>query len=477
MLEKLESKKGDNNMVNIFISYSHDDDDLRNELDKHLMGLQREGTINTWDDHGIFAGEEFEDKINANLESADIILLLISSNFIASDYCYCKEMTRAMERHHAREAKVIPVILHPFDWEKTPFGTLKALPKDGKPVSTFPNKHEAFSEIAKAIRRVVEQPDPQVKVEDNALSAQQSTEQKKENANVSYKILNDDIEIKKIVSDNIHEILDNDIMRCVEQELRILIENKIDKAITRVSDELVNLPILDALMDLEKAVKKCFNILSIHSSTQEMLSLQWDASVNILGWLLLLVVSPEWRRNHKLIFEKDEEHKTMNFQLSVAEGLEAKEKKFYANIVVSSLVEQPVDLSGNKSDSINNACDLGIELGIDKNDSLEKIIDLIYRAVYKTNESYKESYLKALRARLRGYNHRNKHKYITVDIDDTQNSLKDPVLYQKLCNLLPELNFIYIKVNDTDCVLLIPENDVLQNIELFKENRPKIKGA
>ena len=464
-------------MVNIFISYSHLDEDLRNELNKHLMGLKREGTINTWDDHKIFAGEEFEDKIDEHLESADIILLLISADFIASDYCYCKEMTRAMERHHAHEAKVIPVILHPCDWKKTPFGKLKVLPNDGNEVSMFPNRHEAFSEIAKAIRRVVEQPDPKSKVEDDAHSAQQLREQEKENANVSYKILNDDDELKIIVSDNIHEILDNDIMRCVEQALRSRIENKRDKPITRVSDELVNLPILDALMDLEKAVKKCFNILSIHSSTQEMLSLQWDASVNILGWLLLLVVSPEWRRRHKLIFKKDEEHKTMNFQLSVAKKLSAKEKKLSANIVVSSLVEQPVDLSGNKSDSINNACDLGIELGIDKNDSLEKIIDLIYRAVCKTNESYKESDLADLKTRLEGCNHRNQHKYITVDIDDTQNALKDPVLYQKLCDLLPELNCIYIKVNDTDCVLLIPEKEVLHNIELFKEKRPKIKGA
>lgn len=139
-------------MVTIFFSYSHKDEDLRNELEIHLAALKRQGVISTWHDRRISAGDEFAGKISENLESADIILLLVSPYFIASDYCYEVEMNRALERHEAGEARVIPVILHPCDWHHTPFGKLLAVPSDGKPVSKFPNMHDAFLEVTQAIR-------------------------------------------------------------------------------------------------------------------------------------------------------------------------------------------------------------------------------------------------------------------------------------------------------------------------------------
>lgn len=139
-------------MLNVFFSYSHKDEDLRNELEIHLSALKRQGVISTWHDRRITAGEEFAGKISENLESADIILLLVSPYFIASDYCYEVEMKRALERHASGETKVIPVILHPCDWQSTSFGKLLAVPSDGKPVSKFPNMHDAFLEITKAIR-------------------------------------------------------------------------------------------------------------------------------------------------------------------------------------------------------------------------------------------------------------------------------------------------------------------------------------
>lgn len=143
-------------MVNIFFSYSHKDEELRNELEIHLAALKRQGVITTWHDRRIVAGEEFAGKISESLESANIILLLVSPYFIASDYCYEVEMKRALERHESGEAKVIPVILHPCDWHGTPFGKLLASPTDGKPVSKFPNLHDAFLDITLAIRGVAE---------------------------------------------------------------------------------------------------------------------------------------------------------------------------------------------------------------------------------------------------------------------------------------------------------------------------------
>lgn len=140
-------------MVNVFFSYSHKDEDLRNELEIHLSMLKRQGVISTWHDRRIGAGKEVDHEISRYLETADIILLLVSPYFLNSDYCYDIEMHRAMERHEKGEARVIPIILHPCDWHHAPFGKLMAMPTDGKPVSKFPNLHDAFLEVTRAIRQ------------------------------------------------------------------------------------------------------------------------------------------------------------------------------------------------------------------------------------------------------------------------------------------------------------------------------------
>lgn len=142
--------------IEIFYSYSHKDEALREELDMHLSLLKRQKLITGWFDRKIEAGQEFEPEILQRLNSASVILLLVSPAFIASDYCYEKEMGRAMERYEKEGARVIPIILRPCDWHKTPFGKLNALPKDGKPVISWPNRDEAFLDVAKGIRRVVE---------------------------------------------------------------------------------------------------------------------------------------------------------------------------------------------------------------------------------------------------------------------------------------------------------------------------------
>lgn len=143
-------------MAKLFLSYSHKDSEFRAELDIHLTALKRQGVIDVWHDRKISAGKDFEKEINRNLEEADIILLLVSPYFIASEYCYEIELKRAMEKHERGDARVIPVILEPCDWQKLNFGKLVATPTDGKPISKFPNKHDGFLEVTKAIRNAVE---------------------------------------------------------------------------------------------------------------------------------------------------------------------------------------------------------------------------------------------------------------------------------------------------------------------------------
>jgi len=141
--------------VQVFVSYSHQDEGLHSELAKHLTPLEREGLIQRWHDRQVTAGAEFGDEIDASLNRADIILLLVSPDFIASEYCWGKEMKRAMERHEAGEARVIPVILRPVDWHKMPFGKLLALPKDGKAVTSWSDLDTALLDVAKGVRVAV----------------------------------------------------------------------------------------------------------------------------------------------------------------------------------------------------------------------------------------------------------------------------------------------------------------------------------
>ena len=141
----------------VFFVYSHKDEDLRDQLEVQLSMLRREGLIESWHDRRITAGSHLDQTIDAKLEKAHIILLLVSPDFLTSEYCYDIEMNRALERHESGEARVIPVILRPCDWIHPPLENLLAVPLDGKPVTTWQNTDEAFLDIAKSIRRVIEE--------------------------------------------------------------------------------------------------------------------------------------------------------------------------------------------------------------------------------------------------------------------------------------------------------------------------------
>jgi len=139
-------------MISIFISYSHVDEELRRQLDTHLMSLKRQGIVDVWHDRRIGAGEDFPNAIDAALNKANIILLLVSPDFIASTYCYEVEMTAALERHTKGEATVIPVILRTCEWQGLRFGHLRASPTDGKPIKQFTDLDSAFLEVIRDVK-------------------------------------------------------------------------------------------------------------------------------------------------------------------------------------------------------------------------------------------------------------------------------------------------------------------------------------
>src|SRR6516162_4763084 len=110
--------------IEVFFSYAHRDEDLRDELAKHLRLLERQGIIGGWHDRRMLPGCEWAGEIDTRVQTAHIILLLVSADFLASDYCYDIEVKQAMARHGAGATRVIPIILRPVDWHSAPFGKI-----------------------------------------------------------------------------------------------------------------------------------------------------------------------------------------------------------------------------------------------------------------------------------------------------------------------------------------------------------------
>ncbi|SRR6266567_2164118 len=144
-------KKG----LTLYYCYASEDKMLRDELDKHLMALKIQGRITTWHQGEVQAGSEWKREISVRLKQSDVILLLVSPDFLASEEIYRGEMAQALIRHEQHQALVIPILLRPADREGTPLNRLQALPANGKPVTQWNNRDEVFFEIAQGIRNAI----------------------------------------------------------------------------------------------------------------------------------------------------------------------------------------------------------------------------------------------------------------------------------------------------------------------------------
>ena len=140
----------------VFISYSHKDEAAKDRLLVHLKLLERQGKIAPWNDRLIRPGEDWNAEIKQALHDSDLIVFLLSPDAIASDYIWDKEIETAMERHENKTARIIPIVLQACEWKHTPLKGLQGLPRDGKPVNSFPNPEDAWAKIAAEIRAVVD---------------------------------------------------------------------------------------------------------------------------------------------------------------------------------------------------------------------------------------------------------------------------------------------------------------------------------
>ena len=143
--------------LKLFYCYARRDKSFRDQLDMHLSGLKQQQMIVSWSDRKISSSVEWQKEIDTNLNNADLILLLVSPDFLASEYCYSIEMQLALKRHKAGDARVIPIIIRPVHWQYEPLSKLQVLPTNAKPASRWLNRDEAWFDVTAGIRVVVKE--------------------------------------------------------------------------------------------------------------------------------------------------------------------------------------------------------------------------------------------------------------------------------------------------------------------------------
>lgn len=141
--------------IKIFVSYAHADEDLRKRLDIHLALVHRHPAVTIWNDRGINPGEEWDQEIRNELDDADIIVLLVSPHFLASEYIYQVELKEALDKHTRREAVVVPVLVRRCHWEMTDLSRLQALPRNAEPVTQWDDEDEAWYNVVQGLQKVI----------------------------------------------------------------------------------------------------------------------------------------------------------------------------------------------------------------------------------------------------------------------------------------------------------------------------------
>ncbi len=143
--------------VKVFISYAHKDEQYKNALVEHMSGLIRANIIEEWNDRKVVPGKDWEREISSNLEESEIILFLISSAFMNSDYCMGVEVETALKRHKERRARLVPIVIRPVIWSESELSKIQGLPKDARAISTWDNDDEAWVDVVRGLKKHIEE--------------------------------------------------------------------------------------------------------------------------------------------------------------------------------------------------------------------------------------------------------------------------------------------------------------------------------
>ena len=139
----------------VFISYSHADEKYREQLEKHLSTLKRNKIISVWHDRKILPGINWTEEIDENLPDSEIVLFLISSDFIASEYCYAIEMKTAIEQYKRNKSLIVPIIIRSCDWKDIEIGQYQVVPTNGKPIILWKDKDEAWLDVVQQLKNLI----------------------------------------------------------------------------------------------------------------------------------------------------------------------------------------------------------------------------------------------------------------------------------------------------------------------------------
>lgn len=276
--------------IKVFISYSHQDEDLRRELEKHLKVLQRNNQISIWHDRKIGAGGEFDNAIDENLKSSQLILLLISIDFIDSNYCYEIEMKQALKQHSEKQSVVVPIILRECNWHKMPFGKILGLPTDGKAVfgKTWHSIDEAFTNVEKGLEETLD------KINNEIVLKEFNNPPVLETEKVDSKTLSEAIELFNIESQKLgYSSTKEDFKKFekLKKEIYLQLFDDVEKKIQNTPSLKQKQPdeLFDTICSLE--ILDSLTIQKIQNIRQEKTHYQWYERVVVISAITLSLLS------------------------------------------------------------------------------------------------------------------------------------------------------------------------------------------
>ncbi|MBL6988114.1 MAG: TIR domain-containing protein [Methylobacter sp.] len=477
--------------VKLFISYSHEDEDLRAELEKHLKPLQRKKVIDTWHDRKIGVGTEWQQAIDEKLETADIVLLLVSPDFLNSDYCNDMEIQCAMRKHEEKTTVVIPILLRHCDTDGAAFMKIQGLPKNLLPVKKWNDQDEAFTDIAKGIRivaRLIQQQKASDCVDNSSSAALinlSSDSAKQADIPIATRPLTElklDAEFKKFLHEKISSELRRPEAKWLNEQLSMYFKYGVatPDLITLITESLLNCPVDAAICNyLSQATTDC--ILATgnrRSDVGDKVDLVRQVAEQILGWLILASIDDNAIQK---VWQRCSQNNALFFKLGVDTfaGVE---------IVLSRGFNRKTDFPNEDNADPTGRYFISHQkswVKYDEGETVRKILIEIWNKVFplpkdqkESDGAVKEKEIKRLNSAIKSRRADPKspeHYYIAFDVSEI-NSEFDENIYHQLLKSLKDMTVVQFGITESDSLFLIAEEDVTTAIDEFYRAINGLKG-
>ena len=458
--------------ISLFYSYAHKDEHLRKQLEIHLSNLKHQGKIQAWHDREIMPGSSWADEIDENLEKADIILLLISPDFMASDYCYGKEMKRALERHYQGVAKAVPVLLRPTDFEDSRLAKLQGLPTPFDPISEWQSQDAGFLTVVKGLRKLI-----------NAIQARQNHSEQENQAEPEESGFKDSVfesdteltfEVSNGVRQEVREEIDKLMQKLSLNEMEKVLSKKIfDQSVEkRLEIYLVPLdsepfPIIETIDNWHTLAKDWLDQVS--AQQPKKLKDAVNFCKEIFEWLLRLAVPDSWVRS------KPANHAhSMKLTKNISET-----HSIWAEVGHCSLIGRRPDLEFDPRNydvssknqiphqEFSKLYDPMLESGILNEDRLKTVLEMLWKKITKTdNFPTTKEMIENLPMMLTRRAKDKERYHITIPFNQYSEIAKSPI-WSALSEIFINFGVFVCGTGSGDRVLIVPENTLLIAIKEF----------